>query len=122
MHLPNELYTLDVLSSEKTKSPARARRLLEKPLFFVEPYSVNRQACLAGDFSNMQRLSRSSHAHLFATPEYTLEWTPESSNNRMEIFQSKGRIARGSARSREGGATFFYPLSQRHVEVVPHEQ
>jgi len=37
LHLPNEPYAVDVLSTEKTKAAAGSRWSSQKPFFFVEP-------------------------------------------------------------------------------------
>lgn len=63
LDLPNELYSLNVLSTEKAKSPAGSLWLVQKALFLVEPYAIHGQARFTGYVSNTEELYVGSGLH-----------------------------------------------------------
>src|SRR6476646_7865478 len=69
----NELDSLNVVRVEQAKAAFRAWRPLQKPLLFVEPNGIGAQPGLFGYLADLNP----APGHTF--PDYTLEWTPESS-------------------------------------------
>lgn len=72
----DELNSFDIFPVKQAKSAFRSCRTFKQPLFFIEPNSIDTQARLFGNLSNLDAVP--GHAN----PEYTLEWTPESSTKR----------------------------------------